>query len=342
MRNKIIKKKSIYKKVSPTILKKLGFLKKFSINTNIRSLEYKQYKALKQSVPPKLNDKKEDKTFANRDKVFSPVDLIKKPKFKRTYIVLTQKDPEWLFAYWEIGNIDVNIIENIVLKVHEGSDIYDIILDKNISSWYFQPKGTAGEIYIELGILDNNNKYIPIVNSNSITYQINISQNINGVELYDSELDETELLNIPEEEIIEIYEETFGDEKILKYIISSESFVKIFKDILSSESFISSNLISSIGGVSSTAIIDKVEQLKYKIEKDDFFLIVETEVIIKGYTKPNATVKLGEFTIPLKEDGSFSLHFALPNGEHKFPIKAISSNKKHIITITPYITKKEE
>ncbi len=45
-----------------------------------------------------------------------------------------------------------------------------------------------------------------------------------------------------------------------------------------------------------------------------FFFDMGTELIVYGRTEPDATVKLGDRTVSLREDGTFTLRFALPDG----------------------------
>jgi hypothetical protein len=55
-----------------------------------------------------------------------------------------------------------------------------------------------------------------------------------------------------------------------------------------------------------------------------FWFNVNAELIIYGATDPKATVRIGERTIQLRPDGTFSYRFALPDGEYSLPIQATS------------------
>jgi hypothetical protein len=56
-----------------------------------------------------------------------------------------------------------------------------------------------------------------------------------------------------------------------------------------------------------------------------FRLEVNAELIVHGATEPDATLKIGEHTVPLEPDGAFSLRFSLPDGVHTLPVVAISA-----------------
>lgn len=55
-----------------------------------------------------------------------------------------------------------------------------------------------------------------------------------------------------------------------------------------------------------------------------FWFNVNAELIVYGATDPRATVRIGDRTIRLRPDGSFSYRFALPDGEYGLPIRATS------------------
>jgi len=58
-----------------------------------------------------------------------------------------------------------------------------------------------------------------------------------------------------------------------------------------------------------------------------FFFEIWTELIVYGRTEPDAEVHLADQRIPLRQDGTFSLRYALPDGKIPFPFVAVSSDK---------------
>lgn len=73
------------------------------------------------------------------------------------------------------------------------------------------------------------------------------------------------------------------------------------------------------------------EQLKGASEKippgRKFFFEIGTELIVYGRTEPDAEVRLGDKIIKLREDGTFSLRFALPDGDIPLDFTATSNDK---------------
>jgi hypothetical protein len=58
-----------------------------------------------------------------------------------------------------------------------------------------------------------------------------------------------------------------------------------------------------------------------------FWFNVNAELIIYGATEPDAQVSIGGRVIKLRQDGSFSYRFALPDGDYELPAVAVSSDK---------------
>jgi hypothetical protein len=61
-------------------------------------------------------------------------------------------------------------------------------------------------------------------------------------------------------------------------------------------------------------------------EQKDFWFNVNAELIVYGATDPNATVTFAGKKIPLRADGSFRFHFALPDGQYELPVTAVSAD----------------
>ncbi|MCK5015161.1 MAG: DUF4912 domain-containing protein, partial [Candidatus Omnitrophica bacterium] len=69
-------------------------------------------------------------------------------------------------------------------------------------------------------------------------------------------------------------------------------------------------------------------------QKRKFFFEIGTELIVYGRTEPDAEVRLGQKKIQLREDGTFSLRFALPDGDIPLDFTAVSNDKAEQRRIT--------
>lgn len=56
----------------------------------------------------------------------------------------------------------------------------------------------------------------------------------------------------------------------------------------------------------------------------DFWFQVNAELVVYGATEPDAIVTIGGRQIHLREDGTFSYRFSLPDGAHQLPIQAMN------------------
>jgi len=81
-------------------------------------------------------------------------------------------------------------------------------------------------------------------------------------------------------------------------------------------------------GVSSEYMTSSAsEALAERGKHRKFFFEIGTELIVYGRTEPDAEVWLGDRRIPLREDGTFGLRFALPDGKIPLDFTALSHDK---------------
>ena len=62
--------------------------------------------------------------------------------------------------------------------------------------------------------------------------------------------------------------------------------------------------------------------------KRGFWFSVDAELIVYGATSPDAQVTMGGRPIQLRPDGTFSLRFALPDGDYTLPLAATSADRQ--------------
>jgi hypothetical protein len=70
-----------------------------------------------------------------------------------------------------------------------------------------------------------------------------------------------------------------------------------------------------------------------------FWLLVATELIIYGATEPDARVTVAGEPVALREDGTFTMRFALPDGRIELPVRAESGDGRQSRTTTPVVEK---
>jgi uncharacterized protein len=90
------------------------------------------------------------------------------------------------------------------------------------------------------------------------------------------------------------------------------------------------------GGISSGASFYR------KPSERKFWLVVNCELIVYGATEPDAKLTVQGKPIELRDDGTFSLRFALPDGKQTIPVEAVSKDGIDRRRITPIVTRKTE
>lgn len=252
-------------------------------------------------------------------------------RYGDTRIVLLVRDPHWMHAYWEItddarGRIEQETNtkwENLrkVLRIYDVTGInfvgtnshkyFDIDLTAEAVNWYIHVEEANRSWCIDLGAIAPKGRFILIARSNIVTTP---REGISDV------IDE-EWMSI-EEEFLKLYG-LFGG-----FGLSSPQMVQIRKKISERlQKELASGAISSVGS------------LARPLRERGFWLIVNTELIVYGATDPSATVTVQGRPIKLNRDGTFSLRFALPDGEQVIPVKGISADKEEERTITPIVRK---
>ncbi len=90
-------------------------------------------------------------------------------------LTLLTKDPYWIYAYWNIKNFTTkNSIP--LLKVYDitytspedTTSLLNIHLTPTANNWYFKVPKANRRYYAQIGLLTNNNIFIPLINSNPV------------------------------------------------------------------------------------------------------------------------------------------------------------------------------
>ncbi len=248
-------------------------------------------------------------------------------------IVIQVRDPYWVHAYWEITQDKMNHLRRDygeavdkarrILRVFDvtgisfngsnSNDFFDIDINAFASNWYINV-GKPGRAYcVELSLILPDGRYLPLVRSNTINTPSDGPSWITDEEWM-----------VLEEDFNKLYGMSAG---LGIGLSSAELKEKIRQKGLSQVSSGALFSVSSPGG-------------KQEAGERKFWLVVNAELIVYGATDPEAAVTVQGRPIKLREDGTFSLRFSLPDGEQVIPVKAISPDKVEERTITPVVTRK--
>jgi hypothetical protein len=256
--------------------------------------------------------------------------------YGKTKIVLLVIDPYWLHTYWHMPNSKIEELKSsigvenfessrFVVRVYDITDVdfngenahsyFDQNVSREARNWYINI-GTPDRNYIvDLGLITQSGQFILIARSNVVRSP---SASISSV------VDEAWL------SVDEDYAETYllsGGEQIGQSSFEiKELIAKRFQEELSSHIFSS---------FSSGQPLEK----NNNEEKSDFWLKVDTELILYGATEPDAELTVMGKKVKLRPDGTFTMRFALQDGEIKLPVEAHSKDKKHQRKITPIVNR---
>lgn len=254
-------------------------------------------------------------------------------RYGKDKIVLQVRDPWWLYTYWELTPQTIQKLKDelegrfhrakFVLRVYDISHIifsgenahrfFDIYINDYADNWYIDTNGPGRSWCVDLGLRLSDDRFITIVRSNVVTTPLDRPSWVTDEEWM-----------VPDELFAKLYGTAVG---------LGGSPVKIKKPWLELQKrvFVS-------GGLSSGASPVR----KKEVGKRQFWLVVNTELIVYGATESNAKVTVCGKPITLRPDGTFSLRFSLPDGKQVIPVKAVSFDNIDKRTITPIVTKETQ
>jgi hypothetical protein len=244
-------------------------------------------------------------------------------------IVLQVRDPWWVHSYWEVTQQTKNKLKGSfgpeydqaswALRVYDVSFIifngdnahsyFDIVINQEAINWYINVTG-GRSFCVDLGLKLRDGRFITVVRSNIVTTPTDGPSWITDEEWF-----------IPEDLFYRLYGLSFG---------LGSSPVKGIKEA-KQQRFVSSP------GLASMASPVKIPQ-----PMRNFWLVVNTELIVYGATEPDAKVTVQGKAIKLNKDGTFALRFALPDGKQVIPVRAESQDGIDVRTITPIVTKESK
>ncbi|PIQ89112.1 MAG: hypothetical protein COV72_04775 [Candidatus Omnitrophica bacterium CG11_big_fil_rev_8_21_14_0_20_42_13] len=261
-----------------------------------------------------------------------PVPAYSLPKrYKDNRLMLLARDPWWLHAYWDISEERINEVisfipleerQNLrwVLRVYDvtgvrdfrgdnANNFFDLGINFDAANWYINVDNPEREWCVEIGLMTVYGKFFAVARSNIIKAPyFGIS----------SVIDEEWAL--PDEEFFRL----FG-----MMDLSGKSSLEVKKKI---EEIFKKQISSPVSSWGISSLFSEREKLK-----EDFFLEVWTELILYGRTRPKSEVSVEGKKVSLRDDGTFSLRYALPEGDFKYEVQAVSPNKKHKLTRTPAV-----
>ncbi len=241
-------------------------------------------------------------------------------KYGDNRVVLMTRDPYWCYVYWDLSTglmADkarlINEKYDLVLRVYDVTEVefngsnahkfIDIKVNGEAGNWHINV-WEAGKTYIvDVGYKTESGRFILLARSNGVHTPNDKVSNVTDEEWM-----------VVDEDFDELFRLSGGGKS--GRMGGSEGLRNSLESGMSSE---------TVSGFSSPAGGQTV--------KSGFFLVADTELILYEASEKDALVKVKDGKINLKNDGSFSMRFHLPDGKIELPIETVSSDgseKRHI------------
>ncbi len=264
-------------------------------------------------------------------------------EFSPEYLVLMQRDPNFLHAFWDVKEERVkNALkgkkDSLVLRLYDvSSDLtvrknknrkfQDIEVPADAKSWYVQNRGGAASFSASLGVKTEKGRFEPLLDAPAMQ-----------VFSYDS------VKNSPKNADSVFFKASLGSAGIGGFGssgLSSQSVSAWLEHLASSSESFFSGALSSGASLSSGALVQPPTPGSVNYGKD-FFLWVKTRLIVYGGTRPDAHLQVRGEPFPLNPDGTFSFEQDLPDSTQIIPVFATDKDGDFPTTIVPVVVKRTE
>ena len=252
--------------------------------------------------------------------------------YNESRITVMVRDPHWLHSYWELPDWKLDEMRSTIghsvfsrskriIRVYDvtgkkftglnANKSFDIEVGAEPRNWYINTGEPNRSYCVDIGYLTPEGKFYVAARSNIVSTPPDSMSDV---------IDE-EWLTIDWERIYAM-SGGFGIGR------SSGEIKELLKKRLKEE--LSSGAVSSWGS----------DFLRPAPKQKDFWLVVNTELIVYGATEPDARVTMQGLPIKLRPDGTFSMRFALPDGRQEIPVVAVNKDGDMKRQITPSVEKR--
>ena len=258
--------------------------------------------------------------------------------FDAEYLVLMQKDPNWMQAFWDVSEERIkaakkgkgklvlrlfDIANDLTVKRNKKLKFHDIVVPEDARNWYIEKKSTQN-CAAALGVVSGS-KFESLVEAGPMqTFTLEGSEVNTDNVFVRASLGGATLGG-------------FGSSGL-----SSMSAKTWLENALNGLSSSSGSMFS--GALSSAALkSNKLELPKDSVNYGkDFFLWVKTRLIVYGGTRPDAHLQVRGEPFPLNPDGTFSFEEDLPDVTKIIPVFATDKDGDFPTTIVPIVVKRTE
>jgi len=255
--------------------------------------------------------------------------------YSATEAALLPRDPNWMFIYWEITDAskaavrkthgqDIFEKAGAVIRVYDMTSAdgarrhFDVPVMIDAKNWYVNVQEAGRPYSCEVGLVTPEGAFIGIVKTNTVNLPAGRVSEVMDEKWMSVTPDFDKLLQISGVEYI-----GKGSGEVAK------SLAQRWEMLRSVFSRAASWGVSSLASQTAPKPVDK-----------KFWLVADCELILYGATEPDAHVTVSGRRVSLNPDGTFSMRFALPDGNMDLPIKAVSKDETDSRQIEIVVTRK--
>lgn len=260
--------------------------------------------------------------------------------YGNTEAALLPRDPNWMFIYWEITDNskariarehgrDIFEKARSVVRVFDvtgddgkGAKYFDIPVMIDARNWYINVQDGGRTYCCEVGLVLPDGRFIGIVKTNTVKLPAGRVSDVTDEKWMSVSSDFDKLLQLSGVEYI-----GKGSGEVAKSLAQRWEMLR---------SVFSRAASWGVSSLSSQALSRPAA-----VEKK-FWLVADCELILYGATEPDAFVTVAGRKVALNPDGTFSMRFALPDGNMDLPIKALSKDETDSRQIEIRVTRKTE
>lgn len=258
--------------------------------------------------------------------------------FSPEYLVLMQKDPNWMQAFWEVSEKRVkkatkggaklvlrlyDVSSDLTVRAHRKRAFRDFQVPSDARSWYIQNGTQSSHYEMSLGTIDSSGNFEAIMESRDL-------------QVFGSD---GQYLGAQEDRFVRAslggaMPGGFGSSQLG---LSSQMSLPWTSSLAGS-----SETGSSWGNLSSASAQSWNQSTAWQGLGKDFFLWVKTRLIVYGGTRPDAHLQVRGEPFPLNPDGTFSFEQDLPDSTQIIPVFATDKDGDFPTTIVPIVVKRTE
>jgi len=275
-------------------------------------------------------------------------------------LFLTARDPHWLFAYWDLSwqqmadyrgqASDGRLVLRVFEKNH-GTPVQELTLGHDSRNWYIPVNKAATTYTAQLGFWRHDGHFHIISHSREATTPADTVSSDTTARFVTIPIDFSfgELLNLirthmkdgealadalhrlqragfkfPFKVGLDLGPWSADQAKELERLLGGDILRRIRMGSFEITEWLRRRLQEELSSGLFSAFSPAGASWSGQPQKG-FWFAINSELIIYGATEPTAKVTIDGKPVELRSDGTFSFHFAFPDGEFRLPVVAVSS-----------------